>query len=544
MTNSPNPAPSFPGDSSGEAAIAISSQEPQPVAETAHVLSPGAMEGQEPLWQALQESEERFQATFEQTAVGMAHISLEGKWLRINQTLCNITGYTKSELSEKTLTEITFVADAPHEQQCASQLLAGQINSYAIEKCLVHKNGSLTWVRQTTSLATDGEGATRYFSMVVEDINAYKHLAAEKEQLQARQEFERAELEEILRQMPGGVVVTEPTGRITRGNKVIRKILRRPPLSNGTMTTPEEWVGYHADGSVYRGEEWPMARAIRKGETVEGEEIGFLRGDGTVGIISVAAAPLKDRNDAIIAGVATFYDISEYKELERRKDEFISIASHEMKTPITTIKAFAQYLQRTFEKQGLKEPAEYLAKIDVQVNKLTRLIADLLDVSKIQAGKLTLTEEDFDINQLVNDAVAEVRQASPDYTITIEGSLPGELVGDRDRLGQVMINLLTNAIKYSPGEDRVAVQIATQTAQGQEQAVISVRDYGIGIPSKYREKIFERYYRVYEDESKTYPGLGLGLYISSEIVKLHGGKLWVESVEGQGSTFHFSVPLA
>jgi PAS domain S-box-containing protein len=226
-------------------------------------------------------------------------------------------------------------------------------------------------------------------------------------------------------------------------------------------------------------------------------------------------------------------------ELEKRKDDFISMASHELKTPITTIKVFIQLMKRNFERQGLTEYVDSLAQVETQIDKLTKLVSDLLDVSKIQAGHLDYAEESIDIDALVRHSVETIHQTSETHILSIHGASHQTVIGDSDRLEQVFMNLVNNAIKYSPQADKVDIRIATV----QDTVMVSVQDYGIGIPQEHLDKIFDRFYRAHDGNSNEFPGLGMGLYISHEIVKRHAGDLTVESAEGKGSTFTVSLPV-
>ncbi len=232
-------------------------------------------------------------------------------------------------------------------------------------------------------------------------------------------------------------------------------------------------------------------------------------------------------------------DIAERKELEQRKDEFISMASHELKTPVTSLKGFLTLLQRRLTIQGEEKGLHYLARMDAQVQRLTKLIDDLLDLSKMQSGQLVYREERFDMDALVQEIVENVQGTTQTHHVLLEGQALAEVFADRDRIGQVIINLLNNAIKYSSQADTVLVQVA----QDQNQVQVSIKDFGIGIAREHQHKIFERFYQVTDPEERNYPGLGIGLYISCEIVMRHGGQLWVESEKGEGATFHVTLPL-
>ncbi|HLG62014.1 MAG TPA: ATP-binding protein [Ktedonosporobacter sp.] len=235
-------------------------------------------------------------------------------------------------------------------------------------------------------------------------------------------------------------------------------------------------------------------------------------------------------------------NISERKELDRRKDEFISMASHELKTPVTSLKGFLGLLQRLLGTEG--ESGEkglyYLARMDAQINKLTKLINDLLDLSKIQTGKLVYQEERFDLQALTQEVVENTQGTTQTHHIQLEEVARAEVLGDRDRIGQVLINLLNNAIKYSPQANKILVRMV----KDQQTATVSVQDFGIGIAKKHQQKIFERFYQINDAETKTYLGLGIGLHIACEIIQRHGGQMWVESEKGGGATFYFSLPLA
>ncbi|HEX6109320.1 MAG TPA: HAMP domain-containing sensor histidine kinase [Ktedonobacteraceae bacterium] len=232
--------------------------------------------------------------------------------------------------------------------------------------------------------------------------------------------------------------------------------------------------------------------------------------------------------------------MAERRDLEQRKDEFISMAGHELKTPLTSLQGYTELLHMKFAQQGNQEALLYLSKMATQIDKLSKLIADLLDISKIQAGKVAFAEEAVDLDALVHEVVEHLQQTTSQHQISIEGRAQREIVGDKERLGQVLINLITNAIRYSPRAERIIVHL-THTP---DTLTVSVQDFGIGIPKAHQVKVFERFYRVYSDQDRTYPGLGIGLYIAHQIIERHGGKMWVESVEGQGSTFSFSLPFA
>ncbi|HEV2580112.1 MAG TPA: ATP-binding protein [Ktedonobacteraceae bacterium] len=284
---------------------------------------------------------------------------------------------------------------------------------------------------------------------------------------------------------------------------------------------------------------------LRAGEPYETEyRLKYVSGDYRWQL--ARAVPIRDAQGHLTSWIGTDTDIEELKrvqkeleESEARKDAFLSMASHELKTPITSISGYTQVLKRLFVKEGRTQVVQHLSRMEYQIDRLVKLISDLLDISKIQAGKLEFEEEEFEVCAFIRNIVEDVQQISPGHTLNLRCGMNATLVGDKDRLGQAIINLLTNAIKFSPNAG--SVDITVEEREG--QAVFSVRDYGIGIPAAHQARIFERYYRVFDERDKKFPGLGIGLSIVAEVVRRHGGELRVESDEGQGATFSFALPL-
>lgn len=236
----------------------------------------------------------------------------------------------------------------------------------------------------------------------------------------------------------------------------------------------------------------------------------------------------------------TIVDITARKAADNRKDNFITIASHELKTPITSMKAYMQILQRKLE-NGTDKNAQYIAnKMGMQMDRLTHLIDELLDVRKIQLGKVALQHKVFAIDDVVKDIVETYQYSIETHTVIREGEARKNVIGDKERIEQVLISLISNAIKYSPNAKRAIVKVKASD----DEAILGVQDFGIGITKEEQERIFEPFYRVTGINGESFPGLGLGLHISADIVKRHGGKIWAESTKGKGTTLYFSLPMA
>jgi PAS domain S-box-containing protein len=261
--------------------------------------------------------------------------------------------------------------------------------------------------------------------------------------------------------------------------------------------------------------------------------------DGTTHWCVANGSPQYNADGIFTGYIGACVDITEQKHLQQQKDDFIGIASHELKTPVTSIKAYTQVLERMLKKKGETKEADMIGRMDVQINRLSSLIGDLLDVTKINSGRLQFNDVAFDFNKHVKELIEDLKPTAEKHTLVENFSPTGLVYGDKERIGQVITNLVTNAIKYSPKADKIIINISLEN----NEVMLCVQDFGIGIDGANLHKVFEQFYRVSGDMQHTFPGLGLGLYISSEIIKREGGRIWVNSIVGEGSTFCFALPL-
>ncbi|HTB51808.1 MAG TPA: PAS domain S-box protein [Ferruginibacter sp.] len=268
-------------------------------------------------------------------------------------------------------------------------------------------------------------------------------------------------------------------------------------------------------------------------------EFRILRQDNEVRWCLTEGSPYYDISGEFAGYAGSVTDITEIKKLEQQKDFFISMASHELKTPITSIKGYVQILQSMHKDSPDTFLKTSLGTINKQIGTLTKLIADLLDMSKIKTGSLQLNKEHFSINDMIHETIEEIKHAQPSYRFFFYPETESIVYADRLRVAQVLINFLTNAIKYSPHSNMVTVRSAIID----NNVIVSVIDSGIGISKQDQEKIFERFYRVEGKDENTFPGFGIGLFIAAEIIHRHNGKIQVESEPGKGSAFSFSLPL-
>lgn len=268
-------------------------------------------------------------------------------------------------------------------------------------------------------------------------------------------------------------------------------------------------------------------------------EFRINHADGTQHWCIARGQPQFDADGWLSGYIGSCTDITEHKELQNQKDNFIGIASHELKTPVTSLKGYAQVLERILKKKGHETEADMMRKMDAQLNRLTSLIGDLLDVTKINAGKLQFNNQVFELQPMVSELIQDLQRSTEKHLLVEDFKPTGKTYADKDRIEQVVINLLTNAIKYSPDPSKIIVQID----QRDNEIIVCVEDFGVGIGNEDSLKVFEQFYRVSGAMQHTFPGLGLGLYISAEIIRRVGGRIWVESKEKKGSCFYFSLPV-
>jgi PAS domain S-box-containing protein len=332
----------------------------------------------------------------------------------------------------------------------------------------------------------------------------------------------------LLNAIPQQVWTASPEGRVDYVNQVMCDDLGKDKdalIMNG-------WQGFlHPDDFVRCMEKYTMALKTKEPYV---DEFRLRFADGKYHWHLGRLIPFI-QNGEIQLWIGTNTNIDLQKANELKKDEFLSVASHELKTPLTSIKAFNQLLQYTSEEEKKRT---FTRKSHENIIRLEHLINDLLDVTKINAGKIVYDMQRFNFGQMLQESIENVQHTSSAHEIILE-SVP-DLVysGDRFRLEQVMHNMLTNAIKYSPDGGKVIVNGRIEHGN----IVVSVQDFGIGIAEKDLSRLFERYYRA-DNITMRFEGLGLGLFISSEIIKRHQGNFWIESEVGKGSTFFFRLPL-
>lgn len=455
-----------------------------------------------------------------------------------------ITGYSRTDIIGH---NCRFLQQADRSQPARSQLAEAIANG---KECRVEirnyrKNGDLFWNELYMSPVKSAEGKITHFIGVQNDVT--KRKKAELELLDQQNQMEQKildrtrELREsesflssIIQTVREGLLVLDPDFRILSAND---HFLRTFKVSSQETKGKLLYELGNGQWDIQRLREMLIKILPTSNPVVDFEvEHDFPHIGRKLMLLNAYRIELEGQyKDQILLAIE---DITERREIERRKDDFLSIASHELKTPLTTIKGFVQMLEKIKPKNASEKFEQTLAKIAKYIDRLNNLIAELLDVSKIQSGNMELHHDEFDFDKMVAETIDNLRSSAGLHELKLEGKLGRNILGDESQIIQVINNLVSNAIKYAPGSTQVGVYVSRVG----EFVKVSVTDQGLGISLEDQKKVFERFFRS-GDIQRRFPGMGIGLYICQQIVKNHGGTIWVISEKGKGSTFSFTLPI-
>jgi PAS domain S-box-containing protein len=342
-----------------------------------------------------------------------------------------------------------------------------------------------------------------------------------------------SEVRATIESMGDGVLIVDGRRDVVEANQAAGDLLGVPPEE--LLGPLGAWVE-RFELRTTAGEPLALAQ-LASSRALAGERGVTLsailrRPDGRDVFVAISSSPVVETEDRAELAVTTLRDVSAARRLDELRDDFLSTAAHELKTPLAVVKAYAQLLQRRVPAE-----AQALLVIERQVNRLTRLVQHLLDTTRLELDAHGRPRERFDLGRLARDVIERTRASAPRHAFTLEAAR-APVVGDRERLERVIDSLVENAVRFSP--DGGAIDTRVEVLDG--AVVFSVQDTGLGIPAERQARVFERHYRAHAGRPDDYGGLGLGLDMSREIVARHGGRMWFESEAGRGSTFHFSVP--
>jgi len=407
----------------------------------------------------------------------------------------------------------------------------------------------------------NGEFETRYFNFsyqplcdetniigvmdiaveVTVQVMARKHLEAiiaEKIVLEQSLRGNEQRLQGILDTMAEGVIIVDRESHPTYANPMAQRIMGMPEdVFFGRIYNDTKWQNERVDGSPLPKEDHPIYVALRTGLTVYDQEIGIVIPGAEKIYISINAAPIIDEHGQITGGIVTFTDVTNRRKILQQKDDFISVASHELKTPIASLKGALQLLDRMLPDISAEMLAKLIAQANKSLNKLTDLVNSLLNSNRISQGRFPIHKTSFRIANLINDCCHHIRVAG-DHIINLRGDIDLEITADEQLIDQVIVNFVNNAVKYAPSSKEINIDVERVN----NSAKLSITDFGPGIGADKLPHIFERYFRA-DYGSVQFSGLGLGLYICAEIIEKHSGEIGVDSQVGKGSTFWFTLPL-
>ena len=540
-----------------------------------------------------------FPPILEQVAIGVACVSLKGRWLHVNQKVAEITGYSVEELQQLTFQKITHPDDLEKDFAWLRRLRSGEIPNYSLEKRYIRKNGTLVWINIIVSLIRNANQEPEYFVVTIEDITERKQLEEERQSFLIREEEAHAQTQRINEQLMILQVITDtalahlsldPLFQAVLSQ--IRQIMAADNIAILLLDESKQFLTIRA----VQGIEEVVATSVRiplnKGfagkiagqcqpivandtSTVEilnpvlREQLHSLLGvplvvnEHVTGVIHIGMKNVHifteqdiqlfqrvaDRLALAIEHSLLYEEIQDARneaieharrveQLYQQQNNFVSVVSHEFRTTLTGIQGFSDILRSgRFNPEKI---TEYANDIYEDSLRLLRMINEILDANRLQAGKEHLRLGVIDLRKLLEAQAMRIRSITQRYTIRLEGDEQFPTIeGDTDKLKQVISNLLSNAVKYSPDGGEIVIRCT----QEEHNIHLSVHDQGIGIPAQALDKIFTSYNRVSSEKTRHIKGTGLGLSIVKSIVELHHGKIWVESTPGQGSTFHILLPI-
>ncbi|RYY30592.1 MAG: PAS domain-containing protein [Sphingobacteriaceae bacterium] len=461
-----------------------------------------------------------------------------------NQAFERISGYSRKEIIGHNC-RFLQQDDRTQEQRAVIRNAIEQGLDCFIEIRNYQKDGTLFWNELYISPIKDDDGQITHFIGIQNDVSRRKK--AELELLYQKQEMEKRIEERTKTIKESEEYLASIISTVRESLIVLNKDHQVLSVNDHFLKTFKVSVNETAGKVLYElgNGQWDIERlkqmlqdVLPTNNPVEGYEVehDFPHIGRKLMLVNAHRIELEgEYKDRILIAIE---DITERREIERRKDDFLSIASHELKTPLTTVKGYVQMMYRNMPADASEKFKGIVEKTEVYVERLNTLLAELLDVSRIQTGNIELHKEWFDFDKMIHETVEGIQSATKSHQITVKGTATNRYLGDESHIVQVINNLLANAIKYSPNSPEITVYLSLVS----DYLKVSVTDKGMGISQDDQKKIFDRFFRVGEIQQR-FPGMGIGLYVCDQIIQNHSGSLWVESEKGKGSTFSFTLPL-
>lgn len=485
--------------------------------------------------EALRQSEERFRGAIEHAAIGMALVSPDGRFLRVNRALCGIVGYSPDELLARTFQGITHPDDLDADLAQVRRVLAGEIPTYQMEKRYFRKDGRVVWVLLSVSLVRDAAGAPLHFVSQIQDITERRRAEEERDRT-------RGMLMDAIESLDAGFVMYDADDRLVVCNSRHKEIypVTAPLMTPGRPYAEILRAAYRGGVSTDLAEERWVAERLAAHRDPTGPV------ERKIGGRWVRISDRRTRDGGL---VSLRTDITALKQAQeaaeaasRAKGEFLANMSHEIRTPMNGIMGLTDLLLET---DLTREQRESLELVKSSADALLTVINDILDFSKIEAGKLDLDPHRFRLRDAVNDTLKTLALRAHakglELTCDVRPDVPDAVIGDAGRLRQILTNLVGNAVKFTESGE-VGVRVERVPDRGTAVRLrFTVTDTGIGIPADKQRSIFDPFTQADGSTTRRYGGTGLGLTICARLVALMGGRIWVESAPGKGSRFAFEA---
>lgn len=489
--------------------------------------------------EALRNSERRFHELAELAPIGIFLGDARGDVRYVNQRWSDITGWPP----EQGLRTDWMIGIHPEDRAYVERALP-QIFLERQERTLEYRfltpDGTLKYIIVTVRPLVEAGTMTGFIGTVL-DITARKEAEEHVKQLLRSVEQWAAEMDATIAAMADGVIIYARDGAITRVNRAAEQLLGyTPDVEARPIAERMQYLQLRtADGTPITQYEYPSWRALQ-GETTQGIVLAFTRNDGQQRWVSISAAPIPSPEGDILGAVTTFSDITPLRELQQRQEDLLYVVSHDLRTPLTVIHGHMELLEAWLQQRNIDgELSMSTSTIDRNVQRMKVMIQDLVDMSALEGGQFTLTLADIALQSYIPDLLARLRDILPMHRVTL--NIPLELPparADYNRMERILLNLLTNAFKYSAADTPIELRAIQQNGE----IVIAISDHGQGIAPQDLAHLFERFYRAKSDRKAE--GIGLGLYITKLLVEAHGGSIRAESEVGKGSTFSFTLPIA
>jgi hypothetical protein len=500
------------------------------------------------------------ETTFEQAAVGMAQVSPDGRWLRVNRKLCAILGRTPAELLGRSLLDLAHPDDLADCLEAARRMLAGEIEAFSGERRYLREDGTPSWVNLNVALAREGPDSPAHFILVLEDIQTRKDAEA----AIGDRELFLAHAPAALNSIQDAVFISDAEGRFIEFNDAFATFHKFRSKAECAKTFAE-YPGF-LDVFLPGGEpapvsQWAVPRALR-GETAASAEYGLRRKDtGERWVGSYSFGPIRDPGGAIIGSVVVGRDITEAKHMaeelqflntrlehrvtertaelqaaNRELDSFAYAVSHDLRAPLRAMGGFSRALTEDFGDLLPPEGKSFLTQIELGSRRMGDLVDGILTLSRCTRGELK--RDLVDVSALSAMLIAELTLAEPGRRVVTEIEPGLQVCGDDRMIEAVMRNLLGNAWKYTSRSPEARIRVRAEETGGQRW--ICVADTGAGFDMAYASHLFQPFQRLHRQDE--FPGMGIGLATVQRIVERHGGQIQAQSEPSAGATFKFSLP--